>query len=537
MIPGTEDPNASWPPAWMDPILHRIDTWAAWHSGDPERLAAVYTGYDGTADTTGFFASETGGFKARVRRIVSNVVRYFWGQRTNGKPRRRLHDPIAGDIASASADLLFADPPVAKAVDDKGEPVERAQEVLDRIMDQGVATLLEGGETCAALSGVFVRACWDTEARDDPWFDMVGPDCAVPYWRAGQLHEVTLWKVVRRNGRDVYRYLEHHRRGEVEPGLFRGTEDAIGLQVDLAEADETAGLDVNDAGIITGKTGRIAVEYAPNMRPNRIWRDIPQAAYLGVSDFSGIELLMDALDLAYSSLMRDVELGKARLVVPRAYLENHGRGEGASFDLDRELYEPVNAMQDEDKGMQLQLVQANIRVDEHQAVINRLKTDAIVSAGYSPQTFGLEGDVAITATEVAAKARRSLTTRARKINYWDPALTGILTTLLEIAGHPGVTVVLEWPDGVAPDPKMESEKVMNWGASRSASIETRVRELHPDWEKTQVDDEVKRIKEEEGVGQAEDPGDFRGGTFGDEGTDQTAPPEDEEPAKEPEGEA
>lgn len=490
MIPGTEDSKAEWPPAWMAPVMARYEVWAAWHSGDPEKLSAVYTGHD--ADSTGFFASETGGFKARVKRFVSNVVRYFWGQRTDGKARRRLHVPIAGDIASASADLLFAEPVIAKAVDDKGEPVETAQEILDQIMDASQATLLEGAETSAALSGAYLRARWDTDAEQQHWFDVIGPDCAVPYWKSGKLDQVTLWKVAARKGQDVFRHLEHHRKGETEHGLFKGTDEAIGVPVGLGTLPELTGFD----DVIDSPSDRLAVRYVPNMRPNRIWRDIPQAAYLGVSDFSGVELLMDALDLTASSLMRDVELGKARIVVPRSYMHDHGRGQGASFDLDRELYEPLNASYDEDKGMQLQFIQANIRVDEHERIMTRLKADAVTSAGYSPQTFGMEGDVAITATEVAAKARRSLTTRARKINYWDPELSATLTTLLEMAGHPGVTVVLEWPDAVAPDPNTEAEKVMNWRTAEIASQETGVREIHPDWTPEQVDEEVQRIKDE-----------------------------------------
>jgi A118 family predicted phage portal protein len=521
LIPGTEDPKAPWPPAWMAPVMARYEVWAAWHSGDPEKLAGVYAGYDGNADTTGFFASEAGGFKAKVRRVISNVVRYFWGQRTDGKARRRLHVPIAGDIASASADLLFAEPLTAKAVDDNGDPVEAAQLVLDRIMESAQATLLEGGETGAALSGVVLRSRWDTEAEQPFWFDTVAPDCFVPYWQQGRLAEGTLWKVVHRDGDYVYRHLEHHRPGEVEHGLYQGADDALGVPVPLNTVPELAHIasEVGDDGTIASASQRLAIRYVPNMRPNRIWRDIPQAHYLGVSDFSGIELLMDALDLTASSLMRDVELGKARIVVPKSYLNDHGRGEGASFDLDREIYEPVSAMQDEDKGMQIQFVQANIRVDELERVMLRLKTDAIVSAGYSPHTFGMKGDVAATATEVKADVHRSLTTLARKAVYWTPELRATLETLLEMAGHSGVNVVLEWPDAVAPDPKAESEKVMNWRTAEAASLETAVGEIHPDWTPEQVDDEVKRIKQERAEATPEDPGSFRGGTVGEQDDD------------------
>ena len=46
------------------------------------------------------------------------------------------------------------------------------------------------------------------------------------------------------------------------------------------------------------------VFYVPNMRPNKVWRDLgPQAWPLGRSDYCGIEPLMDALDEVYCADM------------------------------------------------------------------------------------------------------------------------------------------------------------------------------------------------------------------------------------------
>lgn len=525
-MPLPDNANEAWPPAWMDPIMRRIEIWAAWHSGDPDQLAAVYSG-DATADSTGFFASEQGGFRATVKRVVSRVVRWFWGQRTT-QPRRRLHDPLAGDIASASADLLFSDPPKITVVKPgTDDPVEKAQEFVDSIMDDGAqASLLEGGEIASALSGVYLRARWDSEAERTHWFDVVAPDCAVPEWSLGQLSAVTFWKVLSSKNSKVFRHLERHEPGSIIHAVYEGTLDAIGDRLldeqgrpALAMFDATAPLaDVVDAnGVIATGITRLTAQYVPNMRPNKIWRNIPQATCLGVSDFSGIEGLLDANDLAYSSLMRDVDLGKARLLVPRQYLTDHGRGEGASLDLDREIYEPVNAMTGEE-GLDIEMVQFDIRVEDHEQVLKMLKSDAVTRAGYSPQTFGLNGEVAMTATEVAAKERRSLTTRARKTKYWGPGLKGIVETLLELAGFADVEVKLEWPDGVAVDPEAVSRKVANWESARAASVKTKVEELHPDWAPEDVDKEVGRILEEQSIGQAEDPGTFTGGTFGNEAT-------------------
>ncbi len=52
----------------------------------------------------------------------------------------------------------------------------------------------------------------------------------------------------------------------------------------------------------------------------------------------GLETELDGLDEAISSWMRDVRLGKARLIVLHSYLENIGRGKGAVSEPDREVY-------------------------------------------------------------------------------------------------------------------------------------------------------------------------------------------------------
>jgi hypothetical protein len=47
-------------------------------------------------------------------------------------------------------------------------------------------------------------------------------------------------------------------------------------------------------------------------------------------------------------------------------------------------------------------------------------------------------------------------------------------------------------------------------AAEIISIETGVKMLHPDWDKTEVDAEIQRIKDDYGLGPVEDPGTFDG---------------------------
>jgi hypothetical protein len=509
-------PKVPWPPKHCEPVNRQLAIWSAWYSGQAEQLAAIYAGDGATGtgtDTTGFFGSETGGWKAAAKRVVDTVRRWFWGTRSaSTQQRSRLHVPLAGDIAAASADLLFSEPPtftlpqVAEAAEAEGKKAEDpTQARLDDILDDGAhATLLEAAEICAALGGVYLRVVWDQTVATKPWLSAVHPDAAVPEWRWGRLWSVIFWKVIAQDGKTVVRHLECHDRGLISHGVYIGTEDELGTPAPLTAYEATAGLvtaEYPDGRIDTGAQ-QLTAAYVPNMRPNRIWRNSPAAAYYGRSDYSGVEPLMDALDMVESSWMRDVDLGKARLVVPAEYMQSNGPGAGASIDLDREVYEPIGAMADETgKTVQIEQVQFAIRVEEHERTVDALKTTIVENAGYSAQTFGLAADgAAVTATEIAAKNRRSLITRDRKANYWRPELTDLAFTLLEVDRHIFHTPItparplVEWPDAVSIDPLTQAQTLRELHTAEAISIEEKVRTLHPDWDGPKVKAEVDRIR-------------------------------------------
>lgn len=518
-----------WPPEHCTPILEQYQTWAAWWTGDVEQLAGIYSGGgDGTGrDTTGFFASEAGGFKAGVRRAVNVVRRWFWGERPAATQQRtRLHVPIAADIASASADMLFSEPPTVRVdrdpVDQAGEQQTDTvtQERLDLLWgDTTHATLLEAAEICAALGGVYLRLVWGPD-RPHPWITAVQPDVAVPEWKWGRLSAVTFWREIGRRGKVVWRHLERHESGLILHGLYEGTADELGRIVPLTDHPATAPLATalaNGNEIRTG-TDRLTAVYVPNVRPNRVWRTAPEAAYLGRPDIAGTEPLMDALDLTWSSWIRDVDLGKARLIVPQEYMQSNGPGAGASVDLDREVYEPIGAMMAEsgDK-MQIQEVQFEIRVEQHQQTTDALKAAIVGSAGYSVGTFGdkRDGGQGVTATEVTAELRRSLITRDRKIRYWRPELADLLETWTYVDAvqyRSGITPqrpTVEWPDAVSVDPLQQAQTLRELDTAGAISTEEKVRTRRPDWDDQQVAEEVERIRRDRSA-PVEDPGTFTG---------------------------
>lgn len=535
-MPLPEGGKIPWPPKECEPVYRQYAIWGAWWSADIDRLAAIYSG-DTTRDTTGFFASETGGFKATARRVVDSIKRWFWGSTaTSRQPRQRVHVPLAEDIAQASAALLFSEPPTivaaepAPTTDDSGDTAEPAEDALattqarlDLYREDSRQTLLEAANTCAGLGGVFLRVNWNTDLRDRPWMDAIHPDAAVPEWAYGRiLVAVTFWRCIHKTALgQVVRHLERHSRGLIENAVYVGSDEKLGAQAPLDTYDATTGLVPSYATEFDGLTAA----YVPNVRPAKCWRGNPNASALGAADIAGCESLLDGLDLAESSWMRDVDLGKARLIVPQQMLMSHGPGQGASIDLDREVYEGVNTM-DADRS-DIKEVQFAIRWQEHKETTSALKQDIVHLAGYSPQTFGLAGEVAVTATEVAAKERRSLTTRDVKIGYWTPELVAIYHAMLHIdATVFGADVIvaaptLEWPDAVSIDPEAQARTLRELEAAAAMSTVTKVRLLHPDWDGDQVDDEVERIHEERNIAQPVEAPDMLAGFGG-----QQPPPPD-----------
>lgn len=491
--------GGTWPPPELDSVRDKLAIWDAWYCGDPDGLSSIYGG-QADAGRTGFFASERGGMRARVGRAVS---RWFWGNPTPaGERRSKLHVPLASDIATAGSALLFSEPPKVIADDDA------TNKRLEELVDDGLhGALLEAAELACALGGVYLRTVWDRDAYDAPWLDVHPASHAVPEWKWGRLAAVTFWRVLEADGDTVIRHLERHEPGSILHGLYQGSRDELGVRIPLTDHPATAGIaEMLGAGGDSIPTGikQLTATYVPNMRPNRIWRGIPAAAHLGRPDIAGAEPLLDALDEVYSSWMRDVHLGKARVIVPSAYLQANGPGQGATFDADREIYSELGILPRAGDAAMITPIQFAIRVTEHRETAQDLVEQILRTAGYSSQTFGEQGDAAVTATEVVARERQSFTTRNRKIVYWRPALAEAIETLLAIDrvvyGSP-VTVArpeIEFGDSVSEDPQTVATTVELLRRAEAASTETLVKMQHPDWDDTQVKGEANKIRGESG---------------------------------------
>jgi hypothetical protein len=523
-VPLPTDARTPWPlPGTVKKVLNEQAEHAVWFSGDARRLREFYAG-----------TSRTNRPSQQARGLAQRA-RQFWGRRGSedqpGSEKLQLHIPLAGDIATTSSDLLFSEAPKFQIPEAHGDAPEapapdtgvptpdnattaeakKAQARLEEIIEDGGLhnVLLEAGEVSAAIGGVYLRPAWDASLVSRPLLTTVAAEKAVPEFRFGLLTSVTFFQELRRDATKVWRHLERHEPGVIFHGVYEGTDDQLGKVIPLAEFPETASLAdaLTDGNQITldgwDKSFGLFVRYVPNMRPNRRW-----GGYTGRSDFQGIESIMDALDETYTSWIRDIRLGQARLVVPTDFLTGVPSQPqlGKGFNYDQEIFTPLDMDASQKDGNAITPVEFTIRTQQHAETARDLFERAVSNAGYSPQSFGLTGEGgAVTATEIRARERKSFKTKSKKEGYWRAQLEEILQIMLFIDGavfNNGTPVMrpkIVFSDSIAESDRERAETVEIISRAQGASVETKVRMLHPDWPPEQVNEEVARVLAQSGA--------------------------------------
>jgi len=487
--------GGAWPPedyvGWYNKVLE----WSAWYSGDPQRLLDLYS------SQVYFPNTEWGRFWARIESE----------ERANA-----VHLPAAGDIAMTSANLLFSEAPSFN-YEKTGKSGER---ISTFVKENGIMNIiLEAAEMSSAMSGVFLKLDSDPDVMKLPILSVITPLNAIPYFRWGRLWEVIFFRTVKENmgGEVVWRLLERRSRENgylvIEYKLYKGTKDRIGREVEMASIDETVDLGLED---IRYQMDGLACVYVPNMKPNKLMPGSP----LGINDYSSAITLMDSLDFTWTSLMRDIELGMAQLMVDEELLERPDggiitqdtRASRARFNKFQRAFINLNMsswrMGGESGVKPIEPVQFDIRVDEHIKTCESLFQQIISLSGYSPQTFGIveSGTRADSGTALRIRERKSLLTREKKSRYWQPALWELFWQFQQFDVVSGLSssyepqeVNVELQDSIINDELEQSETLRNLDQARAISTYQKVKRLHPDWEEIEVEEEVGRILDEQGA--------------------------------------
>lgn len=540
---------STWPPAPWDTAFARFRELDAWYSGNAAVLTEIYSGQTAAAAVP---THTVAGRKYRGG-VLGSLSKMFLGQPiVEDEKRMRMHLPLAADLCTLSADLLFGEAPQILFRKPDNVPLQEgdtrasrkrwvhpAQSRLDDISgsDEAHAELLLAGEYSAALGGSYLAVAWDADVHDHVFPKAYAADTAIPTFRHGRLAGVKLWSEYR-DGNEVFRLVEQHKPGSIEYTLYRGTDRTLGQPVQIDSRQETehyarmrtaADLDVREGelketvAIGTG-TNRLAVTYLKNASPVRDWRKLGELSSLGRSDLDGIQDVLDKVDFAWSSLMRDVENGQGRLIVPEDMLALSGKpGEGANFDVYRQVFTPVSGTLGKaaDGNGPMSIVQFAIRVEEHMAVIEGLKKEIASALGYSEAHLGLDSvNGTRTATEIDADLSDSERTRDKKAMYAKGALARWSMAALEIdktvfggseLGDMKRMPAVEFAPVSQADPEKLARTAQLLDAARAASRKEIVRSIHPDWDEDDIDAEVELIQREIGI-PAPNPEDVNGAT-------------------------
>ncbi len=455
----------------------------------------------------------------------------FW----NRAGKAKVHVPIAADIASASADLLFGNPPRCRVYDDENDTlVEQKQDRLDEILrNSGFESLVqEAAETATVTGDVYLKCNWDQNTLTFPTIDFVGGDDAVPEYRFGQLkcvHFFTEIKSDRQTGK-VWRLYERYEQGRITSMVFLGEYSMLGTA--LPEAMEAYG--IQEETVVPG--GGMMAVHIPNNKPSRV-----RKTEYGRSEFEGMRDMLDSLDEVYSSWMRDIRLAKSRLIVPAEFLRrrpnfgNEGSEGRYTYEFDEDVETLVALDIANDSEMKITPSQFAIRAEEHAKTAEALVRNIISMCGYSPQTFGLDiQGQASSGTALLIREKKSFSLRNKKLNYWSMPLEHFLTAVLQLDAAvyhtPAITaqdrVIVEFPDAMSTDLSTVAQAVQLMHNAQAASTETMIKMLHPDWEQGQVEEEVQKVMTEFGVSTME-PDPFMGDLH-EPPEEQNEPPEGDE---------
>ena len=431
----------------------------------------------------------------------------FWKRNSN---KCRVHLPLAADIASTSANLLFSQEPTYTIFHDGKEEVEGKQQkrLEELLMKNNVASKLnESAETCSAMGDIYMKLRWNANITY-PILDVVQPDQSWPEYMLGELRCCHFFTdVVTDTEKDVYvRAYECYMKGKIVMALYQGTSTTLGRKLPDATLRQ-----LGYQPEIKCPIDELLAIHIPNVRPNRKYR----SSMHGRSDFDGLRDMFDSLDETFSSWMRDVRLAKAKLIVPAEYLRKRKVPEGMEeqlqtrgsfeFDADVETYVAMDINTDIAGGTGITPSQFAIRAGEHMETCQEIITYILQLAGYSPQSFGFHVQgAAASGTALNIRERKSAVTKNKKLTYWQAPLEQILTAMIRLdyalypdAGGDGVdNVNVAFADSMGADAYTVAETIEMLHRASAASTITKIRMMHPDWSEQQVVNEVRLIEHE-----------------------------------------
>lgn len=498
-------PGMDWPPKQWAPALDTVAHDRAWLIGDLKRLPKSDTaGSSPVSHRTQF----NGGLVGATSRAILGKP----NPDSSGRAMIQRHLPVAAELAETVGDLLFGNTPTITPPEGADT---RLEEAIKAYTENPIfaARLVEAGQSCSATGWKFWRVRWDAEVSSQPWIEWLPADKGFASYAGERLTELTFVDEYRLDdtSRTVYRMTETHRPGTIEYILWKGTQTQLGMTVPFEELEQTSYLadlltehpTVLETGVDVMTAGQVI-----NRATNPAWESHPHLNMYGKSDIQFGGGIWRDIDQGYQEMWHEVDSARARLLVPEVYMDSLDPGRGTVFDWMRDVF-PLGQSGNADQVQAIERVQFDMRVDSYLQVIQYATIQAVGHFGLSPMTFGMDQQASgdMTATEIERRERRTVNSWRSRTRYWRAGLSEAVTAWAQVYCVLNSLSPLSEPVNVSmvepiQDTDQDRARTANeWKVAESASIRTRVRHLHPEWEDAEVDKEVQALKEELGIGQ------------------------------------
>jgi len=464
-------------------------------------------------------------------------INYFW--RCATPDIRMIHSGIPGLICSKFPRILFGDgiQVTINVLNEDGKPNDgeskKATDFINNLLDK------------IKFDDVLTKACTD-ESWGGHMFLKLSHDIDLSHYPIVESGDMMNSEIVKKRGITTaiifhswyekksvkYRLDEIYALNDIGENtityqLFNVSKNPP-EQVPLDTVSETADIlalpSIDENGTLTfkGLKGLLAFE-KPNKLPNR---EFPHSNY-GASDFSGCIDSFDALDETYSEIIAEIRDNKTIRYYPETMLRR---------DENNDIINPKNSYttnyvltaketdQDQhpngDETEEIKIQQIPDKTDDNKTKFTTALTTCLNNCGLSPFSIGITGLESINSSAESQQERNKVTieTRSAKLKLYKPFLESFIRQLLlynswliktqgfKQADFPGydvdmnmITVDIEFGDYIADTDK---QKIEIWGSAKTqgvCSTEEAVQKIHRDWAEDQVQDEVNKIRFEQGM--------------------------------------
>lgn len=445
-----------------------------WYRGDSEELQQLYSQIDTGVDKYKFWACKS----------------------TPGQEIRKIHTGLPALVVDTLTGITLAD------LDIQIEKDREAQEAWKQInKDNKFRKKLEKAvkETLYIGDGAF-KISFDIQLSQYPIVEFYPGDRIELVTERGRIKEIVFKTAYRHDRRDYVLY-EHYGYGMITYELYRGE-----TQVSLKSIPQTENL--VDVAFGTDKPeGKYMMAVPIQFYESGKWDERGQSIFDKKIDS------YDAFDEVWSQWMDAVRMGRAKEYIPDCLIpRNPETGELMRPNhFDNRFIAVGNDMSENAKNM-IDVEQPNI---PHESYLASYCTalDLCLQGLISPSTLGIDVKKLDNSEAQREKEKATLYTRDTIINALQVDIPLLVETVLKAYNEfyrkpvKPVEVTVEFGDYANPSFESQIETISKARQGQIMSVDAAVDELYgDDKDDTWKQEEIKRLKEELGIGEVEEPG-------------------------------